>query len=113
MAGINTMPTRAWAVERRAPRRQCGALTYTYDTFGRIHIADATGKTTILSPDEQGRPTRLKDAAGRELAQQYDAASNLAALDRSAGQPYTFDYDRQGNVIGAENPAGPADQAGL
>lgn len=81
-------------------------VTYTYDTFGRIHITDATGKTTILSPDEQGRPTRFKDAAGRELAQEYDADSNLAALTDPAGQPYTFDYDRQGNVIGSQNPLG-------
>ena len=81
-------------------------IRYTYDTFGRIHVTDATGETAIISPDEHGRPTKVRDALGRELGQEYSADFTLSALTDPAGQPYEFDYDLLGNVIAAENSLG-------
>jgi RHS repeat-associated protein len=81
-------------------------ISYTYDTFSRIHVTDVSGETTIISPDEHGRPARMRDALGRDLGQEYSPEFNLSRLTDPTGQPYKFDYDHLGNVIGTENPLG-------
>lgn len=81
-------------------------ISYTYDALDRVHVTDASGETAIISPDEHGRPAKVRDALGRELSQEYSPEFNLSQLTDPAGQPHEFDYDLLGNVIGTENPLG-------
>ena len=81
-------------------------ISYTYDALGRIHVTDAAGETAVISPDEYGRLSEVRDALGRELGQEHGADFTLSTLTDPAGQAYEFDYDLLGNVIGATDPLG-------
>ena len=81
-------------------------VTYAYDSAGRITATDASGATAVTSPDEAGRPSRLKDGLGHALNLAFDDQYNLTSMRDQAGQPYSFSYDHLGNVLGTQDPEG-------
>jgi YD repeat-containing protein len=82
------------------------ALSYAYDTLGRVSIQDADAATTTLDLGERGQVLQVSDPLDRHDNFQYDDDQNLSELIQPAGGMYRLDYDSAGNPTQVQEPSG-------
>ncbi len=81
-------------------------IRYFYGFDGEFRIVDQNSKTHTVYPDENGRPTLLRNPLGHRFTQQYDTNNQLTVWKDAAGRPYQYQYDVWGNMLSASNPLG-------
>jgi RHS repeat-associated protein len=81
-------------------------LTFGYLSPGGYTITDATGATTTVLVDIQGRPARVADPLGNVTSYHYDAQGNLIRVAGPDDTGAAFHYDNQGNLTAEFNSLG-------
>jgi len=84
------------------------AVTFTYDTAGKVIATDALGGASKFYSDHRGLQVKTEDALGNAVHLAFDDNYNLARLTDPAGRSYGYAYDGNGNLTQSTDPLGHA-----
>jgi RHS repeat-associated protein len=82
------------------------SLSYTYASTGQVILADASGASITVSPDDSFKLGTYQNSLGIATVAGYDTNLDVTSLKNSAGQSITSDYDTNGNVVSSVDPLG-------
>lgn len=82
------------------------ALSYEYDSRGRITALHAGERTTSYSYDTSGNLAALTGPDGRQTAFEYDSAGRKTAQVRPDGTRIAYSYDSAGSMTSLVVPGG-------
>ncbi|MGD8450865.1 MAG: RHS repeat-associated core domain-containing protein [Phycisphaerae bacterium] len=84
------------------------AVTFTYDTTGKVTATDAWAAESDFYFDYRGLLLKTEDALDNAVQMAFDNDYNLVRLTDPAGNFYEYAYDSKGNLTQSTDPLGNA-----
>jgi RHS repeat-associated protein len=85
------------------------AARFGYSAFDELdQVTDPVGDQIVLSVDDRGLVTAVKDGRGKVTAFAYDKDGNAIARTSPLGEKTAFGYDRTGRLVSTTDPRGTA-----
>jgi RHS repeat-associated protein len=86
------------------------AVSFTYDTAGKVIAADSLGRASKFFFDHRGLLVKTENALGNAVHLVFDDEYNLECLTDPAGRSYSYRYDSCGNLVQITDPLGHANR---